>query len=274
MFLFPGRVTRAASIRCRPAFAGPLLAAIAVATLCASHARAEGTAIISGHPGWPPYTWQQGNTLTGIGVELAETVLRDIGATGKVVAIGNWARVQAETSAGNVDIVASIYATDDRRRTMLFPSPAYVEDTNVVWVGKGREFPFREWKDLVGKQGTAMRGESYGEDFDRFIRDHLTIDRVDKPEANLAKLVLGRADYYPFSVHGGRVQIRKYGYEGRIVQLPEVLSREGVYLAVSKKSKLAQRLPQIEEALRRRIADGTVSRLEQKYIALAAQQGD
>lgn len=233
-------------------------------------AGAAEVATVSGHPNWPPFSWQEGERLTGVGVELAGIVFGDVGIAVRPVVHGNWKRVQLGAEGGELDAVVAIYATAERRRYLAYPETAYTTDSNMVWVTKGKEFHYAQWSDLVGKRGTAMQGESYGEQFDRFIHDRLVMDWVNTPEQNLKKLTQGWADFYPFSLYGGQIQVRQLGYEGRVVALPRPISTEGVHLALAKKSPLLKYLPQLEAAIRKRRADGTVERLLAKYIALAA----
>jgi polar amino acid transport system substrate-binding protein len=117
-----------------------------------------------------------------------------------------------------------------------------MEDVNVLWVARGKEFPFQQWGDLVGKKGTALLGESYGQG-----------------------LAMGRSDYYPFSLHGGMIQIKQMDLESRITYLEKPISAESIYIAISKKSKFLPYLPRIEAAIQARRADGTVDRLIRKH---------
>lgn len=243
-----------------------------LAMLLARPLKAQETALVTGHPGWAPYTWQHDASLVGIGAELAEIVFKDIGIKAVVKPAGNWARVQSEVANGNIDVIASAYMTDERKQLFVFPAVPYLEDTNVVWVMKGKEFPFKKWDDLIGKKGTALKGESYGAKFDQFIKDKASMQWVDRASANFQNLKSGGADYYPFSVHGGKIQAQRAGLDGKVEHLDEVISKEGVYFAIGKKSRFVKFAPQLEDAIKKRIADGTLTRLEKKYVALAAEE--
>jgi polar amino acid transport system substrate-binding protein len=225
----------------------------------------------TGHPNWPPFSWQQGDKIVGIGAELTELVFKDLGLTVSSKAHGNWKRAQLEVEHGKVDVIVAAYFTTERSKVMVYPAQPYMNDANVLWVSKDNVFPFQQWSDLVDKTGTAMLGESYGEAFDLYIKERLKVEWVSTPAQNLGKLELGRADYYPFSLYGGQIQVRQLGFEGKITHLPTVLSTEGTYIAISRKSPLVARLPQIEAAIARLRADGTIDRLVRKYIDLAAR---
>ena len=228
--------------------------------------------IASGHPNYPPFSWQRGEQTVGVGVELTEIIFSDLGIDVDFPARGNWKRVQSDAANGTIDVIVGIYKTLDQTQYLAYPDQPYLDDISVVWVRKGREFTFDKWGDLLGKRGTAMLGESYGKDFDDFIARHLQMDRVSTPLQNLKKLDAGRSDYYPFSLYGGTLQLIRYGFEDRIQHLPNAISKQGVYLAISKKSIYVSYLPKITEAIHKRGVDGTIDELVLKYLQLAAEE--
>ncbi|MGZ3184056.1 MAG: substrate-binding periplasmic protein [Telluria sp.] len=228
--------------------------------------------VATGHPNWPPFSWERDGVITGVGADVARLVLKEIGVDVTFRAIGNWKRAQAEAEAGKVDLITACYQTDARRAYLQFPAPPYTDDANVLWVAKGRGFPFKSWDDLVGRTGTAMLGDSYGQKFDTFLETRGKVVRVNTPLQNLQKLVVGHADYYPFSLYGGQIQVSQLGFERQIEHLPGVISTEGVYLCIAKKSKLAPLLPRIEAVLARLRADGTVDQLVRKHITEASRK--
>lgn len=246
-------------------FSVHLIAGCGLACGLACGAVAAEAVKLTGHPNWPPFSWQRGDKIVGIGPDLAEIVFRDIGLAVVSVPSGNWKRAQAQTAAGAADVLAAAYRTSERLATLAYPATPYMQDINVIWVQAGKQFPFRRWEDLIGKHGTAMLGESYGQQFDDFIKEKLQIEWVSTPGQSLQKLVLGRVDYYPFSLHGGKIQVREFGYSGRIAHLEMPISTEDIYFAISRKSKYAKYLPQLDAAIAARKADGTVGRLIRKH---------
>ncbi len=244
------------------------LAFLLLVTPCA---QAQTTVRATGHPNWPPFSWQQGDKIIGIGAELTELIFKDLGISVAFTARGNWKRAQSQVEHGEVDILVAAYKTAERSKVMVYTAKPFMEDANVLWVAKGKAFPFRQWSDLIGKTGTAMLGESYGEAFDSYIKEKLQVDWVNTPAQSLGKLELGRADYFPFSLYAGQIVVRQLGFEGKVDNLPEVISTEGTYIAISRKSRLDKYLPQIEATIARLRADGTIDRLIKKYVDLAAR---
>jgi polar amino acid transport system substrate-binding protein len=249
--------------------ATPLLFALLL--LVTGCAQAQTLVHATGHPNWPPFSWQQGDKIVGIGAELTELVFKDLGLAVSITARGNWKRAQSQVEHGQADVIVAAYLTAERNKVMAYPAQPYMDDANVLWVARGKAFPFRQWSDLIGKTGTAMLGESYGEAFDRYIKEKLQMEWVSSPAQSLGKLELGRVDYYPFSLYGGQIQVRQLGFEGKIEHLPVVLSTEGTYIAISRRSRFIKYLPQIEASIARFRADGTIDRLVKKYIDLASR---
>ena len=57
--------------------------------------------------------------------------------------------------------------------------------------------------DLIGKKGVTNKGESYGNDFDAFIKDKLTVERTDGVDAAFKYLLDGKADYLTGGYYSG-----------------------------------------------------------------------
>jgi len=74
-----------------------------VCTLIAStSAQTEEVVVISGHPEWPPFSWQEGDEIIGVGPELLELIFNDLGIKVQSTYTGNWKRVQEEAQSLSV----------------------------------------------------------------------------------------------------------------------------------------------------------------------------
>ena len=203
-----------------------ILLLFVIITFFSSPAYSGDVLIASGHPDWPPFAWKEGDKIIGIGAELTEIIFKDLGIKVNSKAKGNWIRALREAELGRVDVIIGCYITDQRKTYLDYPSIPFMDDENVVWVWKGKTFPFEKWEDLIGKQGVAALGESYGQAFDTFIEEKLNVMRVPHNKKVFQLLEHGRVDYYPFSLYAGKIQVKKYGYEGRVEHLPMPFSKE------------------------------------------------
>lgn len=59
----------------------------------------------------------------------------------------------------------------ERATYLDYVQPAFIFDAVVVFVAKRKEFPFKGHDDLIGKKGVTNQGESYGTEFDAFIKE-------------------------------------------------------------------------------------------------------
>jgi len=237
-----------------------------IGLLFASSAYASDILIASGHPNYAPFMWREGDKIVGVGSELTEIIFGKIGIKVEGKYVGNWRRVQVSAKHGEVDVITGIYMTDERKTYLVYPPNPYVTISAVVWVWKGKAFKFEKWEDLIGKKGTAVLGESFGKNFDNFIKEKLDIERVPQFILNFKKLEKGRADYMPYGLYPGLIQAKLFGYADKIEYLPTPLYSEGLYIAISKRSKFNKYLHEFEKGIKETIAAGTVDKLIKKYL--------
>ena len=93
--------------------------------------------------------------------------------------------------------------------------PAFMFDDVAVFVVKGKEFPFKDKNDLIGKKGVTNQGESYGNEFDAFMKDKLDVARADGIDAAFKDLIDGKADYLIAGYYPGLAEAAKRGSRTR-----------------------------------------------------------
>lgn len=235
---------------------------------CTGIAYSGDVLISSGNQSYPPSSWQEAEAIVGVAAELTQMIFAELGIKTESKYVGPWKRVQKEAVDGTIDVITTIYKNKEREEYLDYPQTPYMDDPNVIWVWKGKTFPFEKKEDLIGKKGLAVLGDSYGEEFDKFIAEKLTIERASELLMNLKKLQAERGDYMPYGLHSGIIAAKQYGYDGKLEYLPKPLLSEGMYIAISKKSKFRKYLPELEKGIRKYKADGTIDRLIRKHIDL------
>lgn len=218
----------------------------------------------SGHPQYAPIMWKEHKSIVGAGCELVQLLFRDLNITVKTPYRGRWDKVQDEAKQGRIDILVGLYMTEDRKAFFEFSNP-YAKDPVVIFVAKGKAFKYAKWEDLIGKKGTTTIGDSFGQQFDKFISEKLTVTRTAKVEENFAKLIDGRADYFIYAMYSGMFESEKIGIADKVEFLPVNASVENFYIGISKKSPFVKYLPEINKKLDELINNGTVDQLIQKY---------
>jgi len=221
--------------------------------------------IISGHPEYPPVTWGEGDTITGVAAEMAATVFTELGVPYEIRDTGPWKRVQRNAERGEIDVIAAAYDNPERRTYMDYTIP-FMKDPVSVFVLKGKAFPFRRWEDLIGKRGNTSLGESYGKDFDRFIEQKLTMDRTPMMIQNFLKLEAGRVDYAIIGLYPGLANASITGFKNKIEVLPRNITEENFHMTFSKKSGFAYLLPAADKIIERLKNEGLIEEWIKKYL--------
>lgn len=227
---------------------------------------ADPVLISSGNPNYPPSSWAENKQIVGVAAELTKLIFNELGIKVKSQTFGPWKRVQVNAQNGSIDIITTIYKNPEREAYLVYPKYSYMDDKNVVWVQKGKTFPFKKWEDLIGRRGGSVLGDSYGKAFDAFMKERLTIEKVKSAELNFLKLESGRIDYFPYGQYSGIIAAKRFGYEFKVEYLETPLLSERLYIAISKKSKFRKYLPQLEEGIKNLKANGTIDKLIEKHI--------
>ncbi len=222
------------------------------------------TFVVSGNPKAPPVMWEQYNKLTGVGPDIASSILNDLNLDFDTQVVGNWQQVQDKCKNGTVDMIVAAYKNDERAEYMDYSIP-YLPQPTVVVVKKGLEFPFGRWESLIGKRGVSNIGESYGQEFDTFLKKNLDVKFVVFERA-LELLRFGKADYLIVDLYTALIYARLLHGEDAITIMEPPITTQTFHLTVGKNSPLASHLPAIDKKLEILIKGGTVEKLFYKHF--------
>lgn len=222
------------------------------------------SATLSGHPEWPPIMFQDGAAIDGAGVALLRKILMDVGRVSTSRYAGPWDEVQAKARTGEVDMLVAAYKTTERETYMLYSDP-YTTDPVALFVAAGKAFPFTNWNVLVGRKGVAMVGDSYGQQFDDFAAANLPLTRTSTAAQAFALLSSGQADYFLYSLYAGDDYLKKTGTAAQFQSLSTFVTEEPFYFTISKQSPFTAYLAQINQAIAKYKADGTIDALIAEY---------
>ena len=231
------------------------------------------TLTVSGNPEYPPLLWfdpAEPDLLIGAVPALLREILEPLGLELVVRNLGPWARVQYLAAAGEIDMVAGAFYTTERIAYMDYLLPPMTHLPTVVWVPKGGEFVYRHWPDLLGRRGSTLINNSFGQNFDRYAEENLQIEGVRTIDQSFRMALADRVDYVLYELLQGQVKLAKRGLADDFVALEKPVSREGLFLTFAKAS------PCNTFALRERIAarlsslvdSGRVDELIREYTSL------
>jgi polar amino acid transport system substrate-binding protein len=211
----------------------------------------------TGHPQYPMIAYKDGDNIVGAAPTLVEAIAKGLNIPLESKYMGSWADAQAAARDGKANMIFGIYYNDERATYLDYVQPAFIFDPVVVFVAKGKEFPFKGQDDLIGKKGVTNQGESYGTDLDAFIKDKLDVARADGVDDAFKVLLAGQADYLIAGYYPGLAEAAKARIKDQIVALdPGLLSAE-MFVAFSKKSPCRSLAAQFGDGITQMTTDGS-----------------
>lgn len=245
----------------------PMLAAIAVLACGAivvpsamgRSAAACSSLILTGHTAYPPVSWEadSGATLEGAGIEIVSKLASANKVPLQVLNAGGWDAAQQAIKTGKADAIVGLYKNQARLASFAYVDPPIAADPSAVLVRTGETFVYKDWNSLIGKNGVANAGESFGHAFDTFAASKLNLTNVRGNDAVFKALISKQADYALMGYYTAESTMPK----GKIVFATQNFATEGLYIAFGKGTPCASLAPAFSKGLTAMIADGTVKKL-------------
>jgi len=194
--------------------------------------------IASGNPQYPPYLWRDPTDeshLIGANADLLQLLSKELSIPIEMQHVGPWGRVQEETRAGRVDLIAGAFWTLPRTEYMDYFHPAFRETRSVIWTRQERKLKYNRWSDLVGRQGVTVINNSFGEEFDQYARSNLKMSQVASLEQAIQMLQRSRVDYLIYEDAPGQAYLAKMNISD-LKPLAPAVANENLYLTLSHRS--------------------------------------
>jgi len=222
--------------------------------------------VVSGNPEAPPIVWEKSGQLTGIGPQLVASFLDQEGVAYTLRPEGTWDEVQDKARAGSIDLIVSAYDNRERREYLDYSIP-YLKSPVVIVVKKGNGFPLHSWSDLAGKKGVANTGESFGSEFDAYIKEKLDVAYVPYERA-FAMLAEESADYLVIDLYPAVIYAKLLRAEESIEYLDNPVSLQHFHVTIAKNSPYQRLLPNINAYIQQMQDKGEINRmLQEQYQA-------
>jgi polar amino acid transport system substrate-binding protein len=222
---------------------------------------------LTGHPQYPVIAYKDGDTISGVAPDLVRAIGKDLNVPVESKYTGTWSDAQAAARDGRVDMIVGVYYNDDRATYLDYVQPAFMFDEVVVFVAKGKGFTYTGQDDLIGKKGVTNEGESYGTDFDAFIKDKLTVERTDGIDAAFKDLLSGKADYLIAGYFSGLAEAAKEGIKNQVEPLSPAILEAEMFIAFSKKSPCKSLAPKFGDGIAAMTTDGRFDTMLQEATA-------
>lgn len=229
-----------------------------------SSAWAEGTVrvVVDDYPPWKIV--RNGQAVAGIDLALTEALLAKLGLR-PVYVVCPWQRCLLELRKGGADLVSGIVRNPEREAYLAYFSfPYKTKSVKEFYVRKGEGSRYRQLEDFAGKTVATLRGASHFPEFDTSIS--IVKYQTATDETSFRMLAHGRLDALVITRESGRyllklhpewreqMELAHYRFEGRVED----------FFAISRLSPLFSRQAELEEALRKMLANGEVRRLLEK----------
>ncbi|GAA3537670.1 substrate-binding periplasmic protein [Zobellella aerophila] len=223
------------------------------------------TLFACGHPVYPPISWAQDRQLTGIAPHLAEKIFGELGYTLELSVFGNWERCLQEARAGRVEVIVSAYQTAQRKQDFRFTQYPIIADPIILITHADNKEPATTLAQLKGKTIGLLFGDSFGDEFDDFVKQHAFVERVSEGSQNLKKLAMGRIDYMPIGQLTASLQLQQLAYRDKLKPLPDIITIEHYYLAIQKDSPLVKHLPYLSARINELTMENYIQYLTDHY---------
>lgn len=212
---------------------------------------------------WPPYTVGKfGEAPEGIAVEVNREIFRRIGVEPRL-ALYPWKRVLKMAEVGNADGIMLLMKTKERQAFLLYTDKLFSNVDRVFANTDSRKVSIQSLKDLKHYRLGYVYGFVYGDSVDNLLfRLAPKTFSAYTPEDNLGELANKRVDFIIESRHVVKsILEKKPGWTGKVHEIDLDLESYDYYMGISKKSKYAGRIREINKVISDMKKDGTMDRL-------------
>lgn len=230
---------------------------------------------INGSNVWFPISIRHegAENLSGVFPDLAQKIFRSMQVDVAFGAEVPWKRVFVQLESGEIDMVAGAYHTKDRARNYVLSSPV-IKEPVAIFVRTDMTDRPGSLDELIGLQGLAPFGATFGEEFDNFAKEHLTINRqsFDDFSTNMELLVDGKADYLVIARHAGDMMLKDLGVEGQVEALPWPALENSLHYMFSKKSPCLKHISAFQKELEKRVEAGEAANMMKAFNTSTSRQ--
>jgi polar amino acid transport system substrate-binding protein len=238
----------------------PLLALVA-----ALHANgADVPVIVCVDAANPPFMSLVNGKAAGLYPTLIDTALQVSGIGAKLDA-RPWKRCIAELDDAKVG-VGGIYKNQDRIQKYDFSEAIFVEKM-AVYFHASRPIEFTGIASLAGKRVGVVRGWSYGDEFDKAVKDgKISVEEVASDDQNFQKLAARRLDVV-LAIEEAGAALLKTNLSADVQKSPRYLFENPTYLAFHKRADRKTTLEKFNRAITQMKKTGQLNALATEALS-------
>ncbi len=221
---------------------------------------------VNGPSGWEPVSYRGADgQLSGMAVEVANRVFSQLRVELKFGPKLPWKRQLYQLENGTIDLIIAAYFNDDRDKRFVYSEPYHIEKIS-IFVHRDRVFEFQNLDNLKGKIGLRPLGGTYGNHFDKFAKDNLSIREYSDAGSNIHRIYQGHEDYVILALLDGLISAKKYGHYSKVIPLPKEVAKLPIHFLLSKKSPCIKLIERINPILTNLKSSSFTKNIEEKYL--------
>lgn len=200
----------------------------------------------------------------GLNAKIVKTVVSRLGAELDMKYV-SFARKLVLMEQGRIDLCAGLHRNAEREKYIHFVEPPYLKFSGkYFFVKKNSGVKLETYDDLHGLKVATSINSKY---FDQFDNDDKIIKApVSKVEQKFRMLAKGRVDAVIHSYSGGMNMIKRLGLQDEIVVADfRYLVSNAIYIGVSRKSFLMEKIDDVEALIHEMVEDGEFGRIVDEH---------
>ncbi len=212
---------------------------------------------------YPPYEFKSGGKLTGLDVDILNAIATKNNINFDFVEVP-WERALHMVQIGEADGIISLFATDERKAFLNFPSEGLAYEKNVIFARKSFKGDIKNINEMKENLIGVTSGYSYGKTFDnaKNIKKDVSKDQ----ETMVKKFINKRFDLFITNELVGHHMLKSQNFSD-YKTLSYVADNQMLYIGISKKSANSKELFDIvNKSLNEMKASGELNKIRAKYI--------
>lgn len=221
---------------------------------------------------WPPFHYVEDNETKGLYRDILHELIEVEMGLSLLFRLRPWKRAQAEVKNGSADLLITIPTVERQGYALISKQPVFQFYFGLYTY---RDHPklneimqVKTLQDIIDLDLVAVTNLGNGWHKEN-IEDKGIRTYVVPSDQNIASvLARGRADIMIDVPPSMNHLIKKHGLSSKLVLTEFVLKPSNMHVMLSKKSKFASRMGDLDKALDRITADGRLARIVERYSGL------
>lgn len=217
---------------------------------------------------YPPYSYEQGNSVNGLSVAVVKEVFKRLDQP-ITIEVLPWGRAIYRIQKGLADGIFTIFKTQEREDFAIFSEEVVVSQIISLFVSKQSDIYYLgDLGNLLPHTFGSVRAVYYGKVFEDLVASGgiKNLELVNTGENNLRKLLGNRFDILVSNKYGALHILSEMNALDQVRELQPALQTLPSYMAFPRDRGLEHIRDQFDAQLRAMKADGTYASITEKFL--------